>query len=355
MEAYELVKNCGIIKSRSRKTGKLVAVAARKNVDRDGEVILPRAFEKRLDVYLSNPVMLWEHDNYGLPIGKAENIEISDDEMTFKPVFAKKQSDFADTVYNLYLDGFLNAFSIRAMVHDVSDEPVLEGQKGATITDAELLEISSVNIPANQEALMRAAKSLRAVAKHADRLILPEYRQSLTRTGMVRIRKTWKVENLEEAKNLIKQLETLSGELTGMTTEDNTEHEHEIFAELDEGKVVSSKTTTVDEHWHEISELELDGRGVLGPALDLEGNELEEQHSHSFVLEIPEEEESEETEESVTEEPSNEDENEESDNIEAVEALVADLERMLNPDIDGMVEKAIKSVIRKNLLEGESK
>ena len=48
-----------------------------------------------------------------------------------------------------------NATSVGFIPHQISDEPVKEGQKGVTYQVIELIELSGVTVPANKNALKK--------------------------------------------------------------------------------------------------------------------------------------------------------------------------------------------------------
>lgn len=142
------------------------AVVSTNIVDRDGEIVEPKAFKGRLGTFLKNPVMLWNHDPFQPPIGKAVKLDILDDRIEatfqFRP---KGENALADDVFSAFKGGFLSSFSIGFRVFEVT-----EGKDAKTgnalpprITDAELFEVSAVTIPANTDAVVRADRMLRTV------------------------------------------------------------------------------------------------------------------------------------------------------------------------------------------------
>lgn len=133
----------------------LVGVASTEVVDRYGDVVKQDGWE--LENFKKNPVMLWSHNYNEPPIAKIVNIEIRDGKLMFEAQFPEKGlNELADKVFELYKAGFLNAFSIGFLPKEY--EPNEHG--GYTYTRNELLEISAVTVPANQEALSLAVKSL---------------------------------------------------------------------------------------------------------------------------------------------------------------------------------------------------
>ena len=137
------------------KSNTLEGIASSLTVDRDGELILPSAFENSIPAYLEkNPVMLWNHDP-AEPIGKVTQMTVEGNDVPFKAEFA--DTDKAKEIRSLYRAGVLNAVSVGFKPLDWSDDPKdkLKGQSGVTITDLELYELSAVAIPANADALAR--------------------------------------------------------------------------------------------------------------------------------------------------------------------------------------------------------
>lgn len=131
-------------------TGEIHATASTESEDRDGDVIKNSAWD--LKNFKKNAPLLWSHDATSLPVGKVTKISNSNGQLEFKAVFAEEQDGFAAKVARMVRDGFLNAFSVGFIPHSVDEK--------GHIDKAELLEISVVNVPANQEALLsRAYKS----------------------------------------------------------------------------------------------------------------------------------------------------------------------------------------------------
>ena len=129
-------------------------------VDRYGDIIEPAGWD--LKNYKKNPVFLWGH-NYSMPpIGKAVSVKVTDDALVFQIMFATAEEyAFADTIYRLYLGGFLKATSVG--FQDLEREPISdkknEGrQTGWHFLKQELYELSGVTVPANPDAIMMAVQ-----------------------------------------------------------------------------------------------------------------------------------------------------------------------------------------------------
>lgn len=100
-----------------------------------------------------NPLMFFDHNTYGLPIGKWADIEKKDGQLTATAVFDEKD-EMGKKVADKVAQGFLNAVSIGFDIAETSTEStfVLQGQTRPTITKAKLNEVSIVNFPANRNA-----------------------------------------------------------------------------------------------------------------------------------------------------------------------------------------------------------
>jgi antitoxin component of MazEF toxin-antitoxin module len=127
-------------------------VGSTPRVDRTGETV---AASWDLEAYKQNPVVLYQHQHDGLPIGRAEEVFLDGEQLMFRVRFVPGDIyPFADTVRRLYDGGFMNAVSVGFRPLDV---------KGSDILHSELLELSAVAIPANADALLAGKADIRPV------------------------------------------------------------------------------------------------------------------------------------------------------------------------------------------------
>lgn len=166
----------------------LVGIASTEVIDRYGDIVKQDGWI--LDNFKKNPVMLWAHNYHDLPIAKIVDVNVSDGKLTFKAQFPKPGlNELADKIFELFKDGVLNAFSVGFI--PVEYEPNEHG--GYTYTKQELLEISAVTVPANQEALAMALKSIGDEVKEAiiigmsesktDKISLKHVREMMKKMG----------------------------------------------------------------------------------------------------------------------------------------------------------------------------
>lgn len=144
--------------------GKYRVLASTAAVDRQGDSIDQKGWD--LANFKKNPVMPWAHDYSALPVAKATNVEVTERGLEAEFEFAPAEGNpMAQQVKTLYDEGYLNAVSVGF---------IPKTRKGNVITGAELLEISFVPVPANQEALRLAMKSIEG----GETLVHPEVKEA---------------------------------------------------------------------------------------------------------------------------------------------------------------------------------
>lgn len=121
------------------------------DIDRAGDVILETAWAAGIKNYLKNPIVLAYHDHDD-PIGRMVDYRVDS-----KGFWVRiRISPAAGEVYNLIKDGILTAFSVGFRVNDATYDQVSDI---FVIKEIELMEISVVSVPCNQESTFSIAKS----------------------------------------------------------------------------------------------------------------------------------------------------------------------------------------------------
>ena len=124
--------------------------ASTNNVDRDGDVVPTSVWEKGIQNYLKNPIILSQHDHDD-PVGRMISHKIDK-----KGLWIRARISAAAKIFNLVKDNVLTAFSIGFKVLDAeynSDAEVF------MVKELELVEISIVSVPCNQDTLFSLAKA----------------------------------------------------------------------------------------------------------------------------------------------------------------------------------------------------
>lgn len=113
------------------------------------------------DQYSKNPVLLWMHNrpmrgtvDEVLPIGRMENLRVEGDKLIGTPVF-DMSDPFAKKIADKWDQGILKMASAGLAVLEESNAPehIVEGQRFSTVTRSKLVEVSIVDIGANDDAL----------------------------------------------------------------------------------------------------------------------------------------------------------------------------------------------------------
>jgi HK97 family phage prohead protease len=101
--------------------------------------------------FQKNPVVLWGHDGFNLPIATATKVWKDAGKLMARAKFFMDDA-FSAKIYDYLVKGRLNAVSIGGMVQEWASD-------GLTIEKLNMKEFSVVSVPANPEALA-VAKSL---------------------------------------------------------------------------------------------------------------------------------------------------------------------------------------------------
>lgn len=131
----------------STDSGTFEVVISTADEDRQGEVIDQKGWD--FTHYKNNPIVLWGHNYFDLPIGVTDEIYTNDKNQTVaKGRFAPEDANpFAQQVRRLYDAKIIKTTSVGFIAREM---------EGNVITKAELLEFSFVPVPANPMALSLA-------------------------------------------------------------------------------------------------------------------------------------------------------------------------------------------------------
>jgi len=125
--------------------GEFETVVSNSDEDRYFEKILVEGID--LKQIKKNPTVLWGHDYRGLPIGKITKIWVQNGDLMARIKLSVEKYDFAKQVYELILDGAINAVSLGGQVKKWSEDY-------STIEQLELYEVSVVPVGAHRDALI---------------------------------------------------------------------------------------------------------------------------------------------------------------------------------------------------------
>jgi len=188
------------------------------SVDRQGEVIQQDGWDFKN--YLNNPVVLFGHDSYDLPIGKTIDISVEDGKTLATIQFAAEMYDKAMTIWNMVKAGILNTVSVGFINKEYLDN---QEQDNIVLTKNELLEISIVPVPANPNAIVLAAKD-GLIAKKDVAFLVKAYEKELE--GLRNLKDNDNLENMEQLQQFITDaLKPINDKLASLETTINGDGE----------------------------------------------------------------------------------------------------------------------------------
>jgi HK97 family phage prohead protease/HK97 family phage major capsid protein len=136
------------------KTLKIAGYANTTSKDRAGDIVTAEAWAKGVENYRRNPVLLYQH-KHDCPIGRVDTIRV-DKKGIYVEGAVSEAAEKNHGVQTLIKDGALKSFSVGFRVKDGKYN---REDDSMMITDVELLEISVVSVPCNQESLFSIRKS----------------------------------------------------------------------------------------------------------------------------------------------------------------------------------------------------
>jgi HK97 family phage prohead protease len=149
LKAYSVEK---AIDEGARTIGFTISTA---DVDRENDTVAIDGWD--FANYLKNPVVLWCHDYWSLPVGAALSIGIEADRVKSVAKFTEREENpLGDMVFRLYAKGFLHAVSVGFRPKEWAIVQSEQRPWGYDFKRQELLEYSACPVPANPAALIEA-------------------------------------------------------------------------------------------------------------------------------------------------------------------------------------------------------
>jgi len=140
---------------------KIAGYANTSEQDRGGDIILSSAWNKGLDNYRKNPVLLLQH-KHDQAIGRVDNIRI-DQKGLYVEAFVSSAAEKKYGLITLIKDNVLKSFSV-GIIPKKMKQP---GDSSSNIiTELELLEVSVVAVPMNQDSLFSIKKGFETTEEY---------------------------------------------------------------------------------------------------------------------------------------------------------------------------------------------
>jgi hypothetical protein len=107
-----------------------------------------------VEQYKRNPVLYYNHRRYEMPIGIMEDVKVEGDNIIGTPKF-DRIGELSNEIADKWEAGTLRMSSAGLDVIELSDAPehLLPGQRRMTVTKSKLVEVSIVDIGANDDAI----------------------------------------------------------------------------------------------------------------------------------------------------------------------------------------------------------
>ncbi len=136
-------------------------IASSEAKDADGQIV---AQDWDLSRYLANPVVFWNHESYGLPIGSASDVAVTDGKLhaTINLVDARA-NPLAEHVAAGIQQRAIRGVSVGFFPKGARMVKSAEGGDVVMLTGNELVEISIVGVGSNPDAVLVEAKNARLV------------------------------------------------------------------------------------------------------------------------------------------------------------------------------------------------
>jgi HK97 family phage prohead protease len=165
----EMKRACPEMDDEMMKASTFKFIASNASPDRMGDIINPKGWV--LNNFKTNPMFLWQHNSHQAPIGVSLNEEqtiVNGKEALVMEIFFHGMTQQSRDALMLYKTGLMKAVSVGfrpITIKEIKDEAERAslglGRWGVFFEKQELLELSAVTIPANQEALiLNSAKDL---------------------------------------------------------------------------------------------------------------------------------------------------------------------------------------------------
>lgn len=139
-------------------------VASTGDVARDHAIIEVAGWE--LDQYMKNPVVLWAHNDYEVPIARAIDAtkDTDADELRIKVEFDVEDPESA-RIFGKVVRGFVNAVSVRWIPFETETREIDDYGQVLVFVRQELLELSFCSVPADPGALVMRSEGRSVVGE----------------------------------------------------------------------------------------------------------------------------------------------------------------------------------------------
>jgi HK97 family phage prohead protease/HK97 family phage major capsid protein len=251
------------VKGVSEKTLKIAGYANTSDKDRTGDIVVPEAWAKGIENFRRNPILLYQHD-HGKPIGKVNSVTV-DKKGIFVEASVSEAAEKQHGVKTLISDGVLKSFSVGFRVKDADYDKRTDT---FFIKDVELLEISVVSVPANQNSLFSIRKSFEDDSSYAEFKKQFEHSQDAAEKTLEASEK-----EAEDQKESISEDPMKPIPFINMLNEDVSKINTKTFVIIDDVRYKTISTATADKPFYIFEECDISGN-LLGKQLEIVATDI---------------------------------------------------------------------------------
>lgn len=206
------------VRAQADATRSVDVIASSTALDGYGEIV---AQDWDLRRYEANPVVLYGHNSWGMPIGHASNVRVEGDKLLATLNFVDARANpMAEQVWQGVLQGSLRAVSVGFRSKKGSMQNI-DGKDVFVLAGNELMEISVVPIPANPEAVAQEARAfndqLRALVARSAQETSPMSKMILTLASLIPVLALSASASEEDALAEVGRLKSLERDVLGTT------------------------------------------------------------------------------------------------------------------------------------------
>lgn len=309
--------------------------ASTKDKDRWNDIVEPKAFEKALATYMTNPIVLLQH-KHDKPIGVVTDAKIDNKGLYIKANITENTDNVMSAIRNGVLRTFSIGYGLKEGDYEINEFIDENGNADytATIKNLELYEISVVSVPMNAYALMKSIEDCFETEEVEDE-----------ENGKNGAEEEKKVEVKAEEENSENEWEEISEEMhsndEGEKVDENENLDEKIDEDLDEDEEKEETLT---------GNINLDLKEESTEENKEESEEQKEEYENIFDDEKKEVEEEKEVEDKGEENKA--DENSEIESTEVVEDSENEVETPTNDNVSD--EKSTDGVIESKAMDEDS-
>lgn len=200
-------------------------IASTSSVDRHGDIVDQNSWD--ISNFKASPVILFNHNQFMLPIGKATKTEVVEGQLEIDVEF-DMEDELGAKIARKVQKGFLNGVSVGfiprmvTLRSELPEDHFAHGERGLYLQQNELLEVSVVTIAANAEARSKFFDSMEKKELH-------DLVRSMVRSELL----SKNVADLQKIKDIVALEETADSFIVTFSKQEQLQEQEEQDSEFD--------------------------------------------------------------------------------------------------------------------------